>query len=242
MKFIEHLKLRFRANKYKNKVDRGGIAYLLSSIKAGDTVFDIGCHKAGYLYFMQQNVGAQGKAIAFEPQSRLYNYIVHLKVVLNWKNVTVEHLALSDSAGKVTLYIPSNKKSKASSPGATIVQHPERTDMELTEEVNTITLDAYCLKNNLIPRFLKIDVEGNELRVFKGAVETLKKHKPKILFECEARHIGEDKVMETFAFLSSLGYTGSFIRDTSIVPIKDFSFEKDQNPDSGIYSNNFIFE
>ena len=243
MKITEHIKLAYRANRYKNKNDKGGIAFILSSIKAGQTAFDIGAHKAGYLYFMRQMAGESGKVFAFEPQSSLYNYIVRIKKLFHWNNVRIEHLALSDSAGKVTLYIPSDKKGTASSPGGTIVRHSNLKYINSTEEVLTETLDSYCQRNNIKPDFLKIDVEGNELRVLKGGLAVLKKHRPKILVECEGRHAGKENVLEIFDMLKNLGYIGSFISGIKRIPIAEFDFERNQNPEeSKTYCNNFTFE
>jgi FkbM family methyltransferase len=243
MKLIESIKLRLRANKYKNKDDIGGIAYINSEIKNGQTVLDIGAHKAGYLYFMLKQVGEEGKVYAFEPQSNLYQYITKIKELFKWENVTVERLALSDSAGTVTLYIPTNKVSKASSPGATIVESGDHSDIGATENVSTETLDSYCNRNNLKPEFLKIDVEGNELRVFQGGVETLTKYRPKIIAEIEARHVGQEKVLETFRFMESLGYRGYILHGLDRIPLVNFTFDKFQNTnDLSNYCNNFIFE
>lgn len=243
MKLIESIKLRARANKYRNKDDKGGIEYITSTIKKGQTVLDIGAHKAGYLYFMLDKVGDKGKVFAFEPQSNLYGYIVKIKKLFGWDNVTVEHIALSDAAGMVTLYIPTNKVSKGSSPGATIVEHEERSDFEVTEKVVTETLDSYCQRQHIQPHFLKIDVEGNELKIFQGGIETLKKYKPKIVVEIEARHVGHEIVLETFKFMESLGYNGHFIHGLDRIPISAFTFDKYQNlHDKRNYSNNFIFE
>jgi FkbM family methyltransferase len=241
MKMIEQFKLSYRANKYKNKHDKGGIKYMLRSIKSGQTVFDIGAHKGGYLYFILKKTGSNGKVYAFEPQSLLYNYLVKIKRILNWTNVTIEHMALSDKEDKTTLYIPENRN-EPSSPGATIVEPKIKKGIEKTEEVLTGTLDSYCAKHNLHPDFLKIDVEGNELPIFMGGAETLKKHKPKIFVECEVRHVGRERVLETFRYLQSLGYNGSFIRDTDFVPLKDFDIEVHQNLGLKPYCNNFIFE
>lgn len=241
--FIEKIKLQLRANKYKNKDDKGGIAYILNNIKTGNTVLDIGCHKAGYLYFMQQKVGKNGSVVAFEPQSILYHYIVKIKNICNWNNVAVEHLALSDAKEVVTLFIPSNKKSKASSPGATIVKQNNTSNIDLTEEIETETLDNYCNKNNLQPHLLKIDVEGNELKVFVGGVETIKKYKPKIIVECEARHVGKEKVIETFKYLLQMGYKGFFLMDVDLIALEKFDFMVHQNTnDMKNYCNNFVFE
>lgn len=243
MKFIERIKLQHRANKYKNKNDKGGIAYVHSAVKSGDTALDIGAHKGGYLYFMQTLVGSSGKVFAFEPQSNLNKYINKIKQLFNWDNVTIEHLALSDSAGSVTLFIPAGTNDKSSSPGATIVEQKDRANIGATETVTTETLDAYCARKSIKPDFLKIDVEGNELRVFQGGIETLKKHKPKIIVEIEQRHVGQEKVLETFRFMEELGYQGRFIHDTDYKQLSSFSFDQYQNmSDMKNYCNNFIFE
>lgn len=243
MKLLELVKLQFRANKYKNKNDKGGIAYILNTIQAGQVVLDIGAHKAGYLYFMLKKVGIQGKIYAFEPQLALYDYLTKLKKLLKWSNVVIEHLALSNSAGTVTLFIPKNKVNDSSSPGATIVNFKEHSDISGTETVQTDTLDAYCGQHNIRPNFLKIDVEGNELKIFEGGLETLKKYKPKILVEIEARHIGADRVLETFEFMKTLGYKGQFIHGLNYLPLEEFSIETYQNVnDQKNYCNNFIFE
>lgn len=243
MKLIESIKLRLRANKYKIKDDIGGIAYINSTIKKGQTILDIGAHKAGYLYFILKKAGDKGKVFAFEPQSNLYDYIKKLKVLFKWDNVTIEHLALSDTAGEVTLYIPINKVSNASAPGATIVDHNDKTRFSMTENVSTETLDSYCNRNNIKPDFLKIDVEGNELRIFHGGFETLKKYKPKVLVEIEALHVGQEKVLETFKFMKSLGYSGYILHGLERIPLTNFSFDKYQNTNNRInYCNNFAFE
>ncbi len=243
MKLIESIILRHRANKYKYKNDKGGIAYVNASIEKGQTVIDIGAHKAGYLYFMLKRVGPTGQVFAFEPQSILYQYIKKMKGLFRWDNITIEHLALSDAEGTATLYIPTNKKSKTSSPGATIVAYKEPASFGATETVSTETLDVYCNRHNIQPAFIKIDVEGNELRVFQGGINILKKYKPKIIVEIEERHVGKEKVLETFNFLESLGYNGQMIHGLARIPLANFGFEKHQNRhDMKNYCNNFIFE
>jgi FkbM family methyltransferase len=243
MKFIEHIKLSHRAYKYRNKEDRGGIKYILNTVKTGQTVFDIGAHKGGYLYLMLNRIGVKGRLFAFEPQSILYTYLTRIKTLFNWNNVTIEHLALSDTYGNATLYIPINK-SRPSSPSSTLIMPLERKNIRAEEVVDTETLDRYCQKNNIKPDFLKIDTEGNELNILKGGIQTIKKYKPKILMECEARHVGREKVCETFKLLGDLGYKGYFIFGADRIPLAAFNFEIYQNPLAvkKMYCNNFIFD
>ena len=241
---IESLKLHYRAFKYKNKDDRGGIAYILSSLSPGQTAMDIGAHKAGYLHYMQQQVGITGLVYAFEPQSNLYQYLCKMVKIKQWKQVVVERIALSDQQGSGTLYIPTNQVSDStSSPGASLLQNKDPEQYTTSETVPTDTLDQYCSKRDIQPHFLKIDVEGNELKVLKGAIYTLQTYKPKILIEIEARHIGAAQVFETFTFLMSIGYTGHFIEGSQRSPLAEFRIEQHQNIRSkNAYCNNFTFE
>jgi FkbM family methyltransferase len=242
-KIIEKQKLMLRANRYRNKLDKGGIAYLLSAIKKGQTVMDIGAHKAGYLYWMVKQTGSTGMAYSFEPQRRLYEYICKIKTIYQWDNLVVENMALSDKNGVATLYIPGGKSGLHSSPGATIVEKKRDHFEGATENVEMQSMDTYCAKYDLKPDFLKIDVEGNELRVFQGGINTLKTYKPKILVEIESRHAGEDQAVETFRLMESLGYTGHFIHGSALLPLPSFSFGNYQNmQDQENYCNNFIFE
>ena len=243
MKWIELIKLQLRAKKYRTKDDIGGVDFILSALKKGDTVLDIGAHKGGYLYLMLKQVGKDGKVVAFEPQTILFNYLSHMKKILKWNNVAIEHVALSDTETETTLFIPTNHISNASAPGATILNNRERDDIGFTETVNTDSLDHYCSVYGIEPNFLKIDVEGNELNIFKGGLNTLKKNKPKIIVECDAGYVGEAQVLETFELLKGLGYTGSFIFESQRLPLSEFSFEKYQNRSgTAFFCNNFIFE
>lgn len=238
MTWIEKLKLKLLVKKYNKKVNADEKAYLLSAIKEGQTVFDIGAHIGAFSYFMHQSVGNNGSVYVFEPQSILYKRLLRNKQLLQWNNVTINHLALSDSTGFVTLYIPSYK-GKADTESATTLLS-ERS-VYATETVATETLDNYCKQYSLAPGFLKIDVEGNELKVLQGGIETIKKCSPKIILEVEARHCGKEQGYATFKFLTDMGYEGWFTLKTERIPIKLFNFDTHQVK-KGQYFNNFIFE
>lgn len=238
MKWIEKFKLARLVNKYKKKVNVNEVGYLLSAIKDGETVFDIGAHMGAYAYFMRQNVGKNGSVHAFEPQTMLYKQLLLNKHLLQWNNVTINNLALSDTKGFATLNIPLYK-GKADTEGASILIHSEKS-LYTTENVTTETLDNYCNQNNLAPGFLKIDVEGNELKVLQGGIETIKKYMPKILVEIEARHCSEEQANATFKFLIDIGYEGTFTLKGERIPLKLFRFDVHQVKKQNC--NNFIFE
>ena len=241
LNILSHLKLKIRANKYKTKNDKGGISYILNQVQSGDTVVDVGAHKGGYLYFMLQKVGIHGQVHAFEPQNNLYNLLIRLKASLGWKNVFISNVALSDCNSNVTLHIPV-KPGKSDSPGASILNLEHITSQTRTQDTMTETLDDYCKARNIEPSFIKIDVEGNELKVLKGSVLTINSFRPKIMVESEERHIGKESVEEVFAFFLNLGYKGFFIKDDQYVSIDQFDFIRHQDINIKPYCNNFIFE
>jgi hypothetical protein len=75
-------------------------------------------------------------------------------------------------------------------------------------EIPVTTLDEYLGEVGRPPvRFIKCDVEGHELEVFRGAEETLRRDGPQLLFEC---HHAEAEDGRLFDFLTGLGYDGTF--------------------------------
>ena len=239
----QNFKLWVRTFRYQKKYDIGGMNFIKNSLKPGDIAFDVGAHKGAYLNVMRKCVGKQGTIVGFEPQLILFEYLSSVKKTLHWSNARIEHLALSDKEGKLKLYIPANKIRQASSPGATLLSSKSQQDTDRIEEVDAETLDHYIERHQLKPVFLKIDVEGNELRVLEGGIEYLRTARPKILVEIEARHVGKEKVMDTFEFFKNLDYSGKFIRKKELIPLDRFSFDQHQNTGNrDIYCNNFIFE
>lgn len=244
-KFFEYLRLWLRARKYQSQHDRGGVAYICTQLRRGQTALDVGAHKGAYLFWILRQVGDEGRIVAFEPQANLYRYLVGLKSLMAWHQTTIAHLAISDAEGETALYIPIHRQGGGvSSPGATLVSEKARAEGAFrVETVRTQTLDAYCAEHALAPDFLKIDVEGNEMRVFRGGEQTLRKYKPRILVEIEARHVGAGQVRETFGYLAQLGYKGFFIHGSSLRPIAEFDLDRYQNPQNmRDYCNNFVFE
>jgi Methyltransferase FkbM domain len=98
---------------------------------------------------------------------------------------------------------------------------------------------------------IKIDVEGHELAVLRGAAHTLRRHQPTLVIEAEERH-HPGAVAAVTEFLGGLGYTGYFDIDGTRRPINEFdpgihqssaniAGWKDGWATHGIYVNNFVF-
>lgn len=240
MKIIQKLRLSYRAKQYLKKENPAGIKYLLDNVGAGDTVFEIGAHKGAHLYFIMQKLGGTGKAYAFEPQSTLFTYLAEMKALMGWKNLQLERLALSDEKIITPIYDYGLKNSH-SGIGASITEFPNLESVKL-EEVITQTLDDYCNRHDIRPSFIRIDVEGNEMNLLRGAADTLQNCRPRILMEFKILVQGREKMLKTFNFIKSIGYKGYFFRNQALVRLSEFNFEaySSQTPDYGV--NNFIFE
>ena len=243
---LERIKYWYRAVRYKHKLDKAEIRYILEKVKEGDIAVDIGAHKGAYLYWLQKKVGNKGWVFAFEPQPQLNQYLQTISAKMKYQNVFIENKGLSSQKGSFQLYVPLGK---ATSPSASLEVAASMTENYKSVEILTTTLDDYFLKERkLMPHFLKIDVEGHELSVFKGGERLLKEAKPSILVECEQRHLQGTTIEEVFQFLLDLGYEGFFVHENKRKPLSQFSLEKHQKVGEGKYwmskdyCNNFIFE
>jgi hypothetical protein len=110
--------------------------------------------------------------------------------------------------------------------------------------IRTATLDSFGFTN---VGFVKIDVEGHEEAVLRGAQMTLARDMPNIIIEIEERH-APGATTAVPEFLRTIGYSGYYIDESQIVDIAIFLYERDQplgnisgGMKSGRYINNFIF-
>ena len=136
---------------------------------------DIGCHK-GEILEMMLKYSPSGKHYAFEPIPYLFK-----ELEKKYKNrVSVFPFALSDKSGHSTFQLVKN----APAYSGIKKRHYDIANPEIEEiEVELKTLDEIVPLNEEI-HFIKIDVEGGEFGVLKGAKILLAKNKPVVLFEC----------------------------------------------------------
>jgi FkbM family methyltransferase len=229
----------YRAWKARLRGERGEVQALLSRLGPGDRAVDVGANKGAYLYWMRRAVGPAGAVYAFEPQPGLARYLETARQCMGWENVSVREVALSDAAGRRPLHVPGRENS----PGASL----EAAVGGNAREVDVDTLD-HQLEGAGPIRLVKVDVEGHELAVFRGASRTLSAQRPALLFESEMRHLGGRSPHEVFAFLRVLGYRGAFFSPGGLRPIEEFdpSVHQRCGParfwEAPGYCNNFLFE
>ena len=185
-----------------------------------------------------------GKVYAFEPQSMLYKYLLTIKALFS-SEIILENLALSDSKKEQLLNVPAHKNENKSSPGASLSNNFEGQKIIKTELIQSVSLDEYCKHSNIRPDFLKIDVEGHEVSVLKGAQKTILSSYPALLIEIEQRH-NQKNINEIFDTICSMGYVGFYFQHNQLKTLQSFKVERDQNPNNfgskkDTYINNFVF-
>ena len=130
--------------------------------------------------------------------SGAYSFDVSISFMILTKRdpATSERSVLSDRDGEMNFNLPGPE---AGNWGTGSLVHPQK---GATLRVRSTTLDCYCDEQK-IQRLdlLKIDVEGAEALVLRGAVKTLSTLRPRILFEKNADSLSEcQRILEDFGY------------------------------------------
>lgn len=238
------MKFRFlyRGLKARFRDERAEITALVQALSPGDIAVDVGANKGSFLPSLSSAV-PEGKVVAFEPQPYLANYLEKACASAGLTNVVVEAAGLSDREGMLTLGIPGEGQA---SPGASFELAVQERESCRTIEVPVFSLDEYFATEQRHIGAIKIDAEGHELSVLKGAENILRKHRPLVVCECESRHMTHGKVETVLEYLRSLSYGGFFVHRARLIPISEFSPDLHQSSvgerywDHKDYCNNFV--
>ncbi|CCE02055.1 FkbM family methyltransferase [Bradyrhizobium sp. STM 3809] len=216
---------------------RTELAELRHHIRPGDIVCDVGANKGSFLYWLAR-WSAPGRVIAFEPQPDLADGLARMCSQFALDNVVVEPRAAFSCTSRKTLFVPDGHQ-----PGASLLQPAERSK---AIAVQTVALDDYLPANGHVSA-IKIDVEGAELDVLRGAERTLRRCRPLLVVECDRRLATLARMKQTFALLLGLGYRGEFLARGRLRPLSAFDPEIHQRADGEWfwkrkdYCNNFVF-
>jgi FkbM family methyltransferase len=145
--------------------------------KQGDIVVDVGAHIGRYTIIASKRVGANGKVIAIEAHPGNYE-MLNRNVKLNGlTNVTTLNYAVYSKETKIKLFLPGEKSNRTIY--NTLISS-RATDEEKFVEVNANTLDNLLQQARISHaevNWLKIDVEGAEFEVLKGAHDIMSNSK-----------------------------------------------------------------
>ena len=139
-------------------------------LREGDTVIDVGAHAGWVSLASSRIVGPTGHVVAVEPSPPLASLIRYHRTVNFASSIVVEEFAATDSLGVADFFIYNQGLSSINSlsESSVVREAPSAARIERIC-VNTRSLDDYCASKKLIPNLVKIDVEGAELLVVRGA-------------------------------------------------------------------------
>ncbi len=165
-------------------------------LKEGDTAVDIGANVGYFTLLASKSVGRNGRVFAFEPFSRIRGKLTANVQLNQARNVTIRPEALSDHQGVAEFWEGPNDHSGVSS------LRPLENASKVCRVVTT-TFDNQLPKERV--SFVKIDVEGAELRVLKGMSECLRRDKPDLIVEVTGEYLA--------GFGDSSALLANFLRD-----------------------------
>ena len=156
------------------------VRYLL---QPGMNVIDIGANYGTYALTAAKLVGVHGNVLAFEPASKTADYLKRSIELNSFGNIRLLQCALSDHDGKASLYLSENSE----------LNTLQQTVGINCETVRLRTLDDCHAESGIGPiDFIKLDAEGEEIKILVGANKLLKQQSPLIMFEL--RHANEVNV------------------------------------------------
>lgn len=155
-------------------VELSGELFVMDYVKKNvknPVVFDVGANDGQYLEYILKYF-PDAEIHSFEPSSACFKGLQKYKK----QNVHLHNLALSSENHEMTLNFDHE-----GAPTASVYTHDQEVTIHKsgkTETIHAVTLDSFCESNGIDKiDFLKIDVEGHELDVLKGAEKMLPKIK-----------------------------------------------------------------
>jgi FkbM family methyltransferase len=183
-----------RSLRYRFRTEPDTYSFVDECVRDSMVALDVGAHKAVVTRWLSKRVGPTGSVVAFEPQPELLHYLASVKVSFSLDNTRIVPVALAEDDGQATLY-----RVGAGHTGD-MVERPEENRDSIS--VETVSLDAYWETQGLGRLdFIKVDVDGFEMSVLKGARNVLKRHRPSLLVE-----VADSSLQPVVEWLGGLGY------------------------------------
>jgi FkbM family methyltransferase len=191
-------------------------------VRPGDTAFDIGAHFGEHSVLLAELCGPTGRVFAFEPNPERLDCL--RRTVMQHGNGQVLPFAVADRPGIVVLYVPEFHWT------ASLVDWTQQRVGAVREITCEQTALDDLIREGVVPPpdFMKCDVEGAELLVFRGAVKTLDRiDAPIVMYEAslpsaKAFGISISASTEFLAQLTAPSYAFYWVQPHgTLVPVRE---------------------
>ena len=161
----------------------------MSNIKENEIVIDIGANVG--MYTLMSCIGRGAIVYGFEPEAANYN-LLQQNIRLNNASEKIQSYCAGvlDYDGYSFLNIAKDGYVGPGGSGSTV---EEKVIFDLSpmnvifkQGINVIKLDTFCEKMKIKPDHIKIDVDGYEFKILRGALNTITKFKPIVYIELDA--------------------------------------------------------
>jgi FkbM family methyltransferase len=178
-------------------------SFIAGHLAEGDTFYDIGGNIGFFSLIAARRVGPEGRVYAFEPVPENAAAISRSARLNGFDTVNVFNVAVGSTNGRAELMLAHHIG------GATLASVGPPPDLRGTIEVELVTIDMLIAQRGLRPPTLvKVDVEGAEVEALTGMAETIRTHRPTVLYEVDdASRAGlQRKAADIAGFWDAAGY------------------------------------
>lgn len=202
--------------------------------RPGDCVLDIGANVGDWAMPFALRVGPSGRVLAFEPVPYLAESVAKTARVNRQDWVEVHQLALSDRDGSSDFSVErgnsgGSRLGQAAGDFSFISVAMRRLDSLLAERPDVDRID-----------FIKIDVEGHELGVLRGATATLARFRPTLVLECGQETADDRKALRDLLVGLDYDIIGPLVPG-GIVEAQWQHFADQAGPLAGLGLCNYLF-
>jgi FkbM family methyltransferase len=162
------------------------------AVRAGDIVVDVGANVGAHTLFFAKAVGREGKVYAFEPQRLTFQILCANMALNDITNAYCFQTAVGEHPGSIV--VPALNPEVRQNFGRVELGEPTQ-----GETVERTTIDSLTLPHC---RLMKVDVEGMELSVLKGARRTIEQYRPFLYLENDR----VEKSQSLIQYVHRLGY------------------------------------
>jgi FkbM family methyltransferase len=196
--------------------------WILEHLRPGGVFFDVGAHYGWLSLKAARRVGRDGRVVAFEPSPVLLDILRYHQQCNRLSQMTVVGSAVSerDASGEAIYLLNGGLSSRNSltigRPGLPFLDGAGMS----AAEVSTLKLDSFCEATGIAPDVIKIDVEGAEGMVLRGAAGVLRHYKPVLVISTHPYWFpAAESAERLFDLLAGYGYR---TRDAHVIRLEGY--------------------